>query len=124
MIGRKIYAQRETLTRSSKQVKLVRKYFQIYVHVLPEVVLSFGDLLSLYAKEVISKVVDTDLIELNKLPKDAVEEYYAKAKSYKKGFYVSKDIHEKWGKIPHSLKKKAQFLVNQMLLEKKKEAGL
>ncbi len=124
MVVRKIYARRGGSTRLDHQTRPIRKYYQVYVHILPDLSIAFGDLLSPYAKEIISQVVDMDWKELNKLPKDAVEEYYAKAKGNKKGFYVEKAVHEKWGKMPRLLKKKAQYMVNQLLLEKRREVGL
>jgi hypothetical protein len=124
MAVKRIYARRGGSTRLDRQIRPIRKYYQVYVHILPDLLVVFGGLLSPYAKEVISQVVDMDWKDLNKLPKDAVEEYYAKAKGYKKGFYVEKEVHEKWSKIPHALKKKAQYMVNQLLLEKRREVGL
>ncbi len=124
MVGRKIYARRGGSTRLDRQTRPIRKYYQVYVHILPDLLVAFGDLLSPYAKEIISQVVDMDWKDLNKIPKDAVEEYYSKAKGNKKGFYVEKAVHEKWGKIPHALKRKAQYMVNQLLLEKRREVGL
>jgi len=118
MSVRKIYVRRGGSARP------IRKYYQVYVHILPDLLVVFGDMLSPYAKEVISQVVDMDWKDLNKLPKDAVEEYYTKAKGNKKGFYVEKEVHEKWGEIPHALKRKAQYMVNQLLLEKRREVGL
>jgi hypothetical protein len=121
---RRIYARRGGSARLDRQPKPIRRYYQVYVHILPDLLIAFGDMLSPYAKEVISQVVDMDWKDLNKLPKEAVEEYYAKAKGNKKGFYVEKEVHEKWGKIPHALKRKAQYMVNQLLLEKRREVGL
>jgi hypothetical protein len=121
---RRIYARRGGSARLNRQSTPIRKYYQVYVHILPDLLVAFGDMLSPYAKEVISQVVDMDWKDLNKLPKNAVEEYYAKAKGNKKGFYVEKEVHEKWGKIPHALKRKAQYMVNQLLLEKSREVGL
>jgi hypothetical protein len=124
MVVKKIYARRGGSTRLDRQVRPIRKYHQVWVHILPDLSLAFGDMLSPYAKEVIYKVVDMDWKELNRLPKDAVEEYYTKAKDNKKGIYVEKEVHEKWSRIPKALKKKAQYMVNQLLLEKKAEVGL
>jgi hypothetical protein len=121
---RRIYARRGGSARLTRQPNPTRRYYQVYVHILPDLLIAFGDMLSPYAKEVISQVVDMDWKDLNKLPKEAVEEYYAKAKGNKKGFYVEKEVHEKWGKIPHALKRKAQYMVNQLLLEKRREVGL
>jgi hypothetical protein len=121
---RRIYARRGGSARLDRQPKPIRRYYQVYVHILPDLLIAFGDMLSPYAKEVISQVVGMDWKDLNKLPKEAVEEYYAKAKGNKKGFYVEKEVHEKWGKIPHALKRKAQYMVNQLLLEKRREVGL
>jgi hypothetical protein len=121
---KRIYARRGGSVRLDYQSRPTRKYYQVYVHILPDLLIAFGDMLSPYAKEIISRVVDMGWNDLNKLPKDAVEEYYTKAKGYKKGFYVEKEVHEKWGKIPHALKRKAQYMVNQLLLEKRREVGL
>ncbi|MCI4454109.1 MAG: hypothetical protein JHC25_04070 [Thermodesulfobacterium sp.] len=121
---KKIYARRSGSTRLDRQTKPIRRYYQVYVHILPDLVKAFGDLLSSYAKEVISQVVGMDWKDLNKLPKDAVEEYYTQAKGNKKGFYVEKEVHEKWNRMPKALKKKAQYMVNQLLLEKRAEVEL
>jgi hypothetical protein len=101
-----------------------RKRTQVYVAVLPELVQAYGDLIYPYLKEAISKVVDVDWREINKLPKDTVEEFYTKAKHIKRGPLVSEEVYDKWSAIPFVLKKKAQYWINQWLLEKAKELEL
>jgi len=83
---------------------------------LPEVVEKFGDLLSYYAKDFISQVAGLSLKEINQIPKEPAEEYYRRA-SIKKCFYVDKETYEKWHRIPRSLKKRLQYLINQKLME-------
>jgi hypothetical protein len=103
----------------------VRKKHQIFVALLPEVLEAYGDLISIYLREALAKLAEVDLRELNKLPKDAVKEYYEKARPYRKGVHVHPDVYEKWLRIPYGgLKKKAQYWVNQWLLEKAKELEL
>jgi hypothetical protein len=95
---------------------VMRKYYQVHVFMLPEVVEKFGDLLSYYAKDFISQVVGLSLKEISQIPKETAEEYYRRA-SIKKGFYVDKETYEKWHRIPRSLKKRLQYLINQKLME-------
>jgi hypothetical protein len=77
-----------------------------------------------YLREGISKVVEVDWLELNKLPKDVVNEFYAVGREYRKSVRVSPEVYEKWEAIPRLLKKRAQFWINQWLLEKAKELEL
>jgi hypothetical protein len=105
-------------------LKARRRKTQVYISVLPELVQVYGDLIHTYLKEAVSQVVEVDWRELNRLPKDAVEEFYAKAKAIKKGPRVREDVYDKWLAIPFHLKKKAQYWINQWLLEKAKELEL
>ncbi len=103
----------------------VRKKHQVFVALLPEVKEAYGDLLSLYLREAVAKLVEVDLRELNRLPKDAVVEYYNKARPHRKGVHVPPEVYEKWLRIPYGgMKKKAQYWINQWLLEKAKELEL
>jgi hypothetical protein len=91
---------------------------QVVVALLPEIIEIYGDLLPTYLMEAISQVVEVDWIELNRLPKDAVEEFYVVGREYRKGVRVSPEVYEKWSAIPRLLKKRAQYWINQWLLEK------
>jgi len=104
-------------------VKVERKP-QIFVALLPEIVQAYGDLLPTYLREGISKVVEVDWRELNSFPKDAVEEFYAVGRAYRKSVRVEPEVYEKWFAIPRLLKKRAQYWINQWLLEKAKELEL
>jgi hypothetical protein len=97
---------------------------QIFVALLPELLQAYGDLLPTYLREAISRVIEVDWIELNKLPKDAVDGFYAVGKEYRKSVRVSPEVYEKWESIPRLLKKRAQYWINQWLLEKAKELKL
>jgi hypothetical protein len=109
---------------SSGSVKVCRRKTQVYISVLPELVQAYGDLIYIHLKEAVSQVVEVDWRELNRLPKDAVEEFYAKAKDIKKCPRVREDVYDRWVAIPFHLKKKAQYWINQWLLEKAKELEL
>jgi len=103
----------------------VRKKHQVFVALLPEVLSAYGDLISPYLREAVAKLVEVDLRVLNRLPKEAVVEYYDKARPYRKGVHVSPEVYEKWLRIPYGgMKKKAQYWINQWLLEKAKELEL
>jgi hypothetical protein len=97
---------------------------QIFVALLPELVQAYGDLLPTYLKEGIVKVIEVDWRELNRLPKDAVEEFYAVGKHHRKGVRVSPEVYAGWEAIPRPLKKRAQYWINQWLLEKARELEL
>jgi hypothetical protein len=73
---------------------------QIFVALLPELVQAYGDLLSTYLREGIAKVIEVDWRELNKLPKDAVEKFYAIGKQHRKGVRVSPEVYAGWEAIP------------------------
>jgi hypothetical protein len=105
-------------------VKVRRRKTQVYISVLPELVQAYGDLIYIHLKEAVSRVVEVDWRELNRLPKDAVEEFYAKAKDVRRGPRVREDVYDKWIAMPFHLKKKAQYWINQWLLEKAKELEL
>ena len=103
----------------------VRKKHQVFVALLPEVLEAYGDLISPYLREAVSKLVEVDLRVLNRLPKDAVMEYWDKARPNRKGVHVKPEVYEKWLRIPYGgMKKKAQYWINQWLLEKAKELEL
>ncbi len=104
-------------------VKVERKP-QVFVALLPELVQAYGDLLPTYLRESIAKVNEVDWRELNRLPKDVVEEFYAVGKVHRRSVRVEPEVYEKWAVIPRLLKKRAQYWINQWLLEKAKELGL
>jgi hypothetical protein len=97
-------------------VKVERKP-QIFVALLPELVQAYGDLLPVFLREGIVQVIGMDWWELNKLPKDAVDEFYAVGRQYRRSVRVSPEIYVCWKAIPRSLKKRAQYWINQWLLE-------
>jgi hypothetical protein len=102
----------------------VKRNPQVFVALLPEVVEIYGDLLPTYLREGIAKVIEVDWRELNRLPKDAVEEFYAVGKLHRRGVRVSPEVYAGWETIPRLLKKKAQYWINQWLMEKAKELEL
>jgi hypothetical protein len=97
---------------------------QVSVALSPELVSAYGALLPTYLKEGVSKVIEVDWRELNRLPKDVVEEFYATAKLHRRSVRVSPEVYEKWEVIPRLLKKRAQYWINQWLLERAKELEL
>jgi len=116
MAVKKIYAKRGETARVIKK--------QVFTYLLPEILEAYGDLLPYYLKQAFLEVVNVSWAELNKLPKDVVEEYYKKAKRNRRGVYVRADIQERWAEIPFKLKRKAHYWINQYLLKKKAEVGL
>jgi len=116
MVVRRIY------TRKGETARVIKK--QVLTYLLPEIIEAYGDLLPYFLTQAFSEVVNVSWAELNKLPKDAVEEYYKRAKPYRRGAHVRADIQEKWVAIPFKLKKKAHYWINQWLLKKKEEVGL
>jgi len=103
----------------------VRKKHQVFVALLPEVLDAYGDLITPYLREAVSKLAGVDLRDLNRLPKDVVMEYYNKARPNRKGVHVPPDVYEKWLRIPYGgMKKKAHYWINKWLLEKAKELEL
>jgi len=116
MVVKKIYAKRGETARVIKK--------QVFTYLLPEILEAYGDLLPYYLKQAFLEVVNVSWAELNKLPKDVVEEYYKKAKRNRRGVYVRADIQERWAEIPFKLKRKAHYWINQYLLKKKAEVGL
>jgi hypothetical protein len=116
MVVKKIYAKKGETARVIKK--------QVFTYLLPEIFEAYGDLLSHYLRQAFTEVVNVSWAELNKLPKDEVEEYYEKARHNRKGVYVRADIQERWTAIPFKLKKKAHYWINLWLLKKKEEVGL
>jgi hypothetical protein len=103
-----------------------KKYYQINYFALPEVVDGYGGLLSLYVKEVIQFILSLSKDELKekllKIPDKDVEAYYSQAIHRK--VYVDELTHRRWYAIPKPHKKRVQYLINQMLLEKLKEVNI
>ncbi len=116
MVVRKIYAKK------GEKVRVIKK--QVFTYLLPEIVEAYGDLLNYYLREAFSELANVSWVELNKIPKEAVEEWFKKAKHTRKGVYIRADVHERWTAIPVKLKKKAHYWINQYLLKKKAEVGL
>jgi hypothetical protein len=106
-----------------KAVQVDRKP-QVFVALLPELVEAYGDLLPFYLREGISKVIEVDWRELNRLPKDVVEGFYSVAKLHRRSVRVNPEVYEKWAVIPRLLKKRAQYWINQWLLERARELEL
>jgi hypothetical protein len=96
------------------------EYYQIGLHVYPEVVKELGDFFSFFAVEVLNEFVNSDLSEIKeKISKINGFEYYVYKRKNKvfKRVYVSKDIHDKWEQIPREHRRYLQFLINKKLLE-------
>jgi hypothetical protein len=96
------------------------EYYQIGLHVYPEVVEKLGDFFTFFAVEVLNEFVNTDLSEIKeKISKiNGFEFYVYKRKNKKfKRVYVSKEIHDKWEQIPREYRKYLHFLINKKLLE-------
>jgi len=104
-------------------VKVERKP-QVFVALLPELAKVYGDLLPTYLKEGVAEVVKVDWRELNRLPKDVVEEFYAVGKMHRRSVRVNPEVYAGWEAIPRLLKKRAQYWINQWLLKKAKELEL
>jgi hypothetical protein len=102
----------------------VRRKPQVFVALLPELVEAYGDLLPTYLREGVSKVAEVDWRELNRMPKDVVDEFYSTAKVHRRSVRVNPEVYAGWEAIPRLLKKKAQYWINQWLLEKAKELEL
>jgi hypothetical protein len=96
------------------------EYYQIGLHIYPEVVEKLGDFFPFFGVEIIKEFVNTDLSELKeKISKiNGFEFYVYKRKNKKfKRVYVSKELHNKWEQIPKEYKKYVHFLINKKLLE-------
>jgi hypothetical protein len=91
------------------------QYYRVSFHILPEVDKKFGKLVTYYAKDIIKEVVN-NFDEIKKVPLELADSYYNNTEKIV-GVYVSKDIYNKWRKVPRQFKKQAQYLINQKLLE-------
>jgi gas vesicle protein len=84
------------------------------------VVKNLGDFFSFFAVEIIKEFVNSDLSEIKeKISEINGFEYYVykrKNKVYKR-VYVSKEIHDKWEKIPKEYRKYLQFLIHKKFME-------
>jgi len=100
-----------------------KKYYQINYFVLPEIIDGYAGLLSLYTKEAIQSILNMSKDELleaiSKISDEDVEAYYSQAIHRK--VYVDEATHRRWYAIPKPYKKRVQYLINQILLEKLKE---
>lgn len=83
-----------------------------------ETVKKLGKSLPCYVKDIVEEVVNMSLQEIEQIDREEAERFYRKAK-IRKTFYVDKETHSKWLKIPKRFKKQAQYLVNKKLLEVK-----
>jgi hypothetical protein len=94
------------------------QYYQIHTFIPSETVKKLGKSLPCYVKDIIKEVVNMNLQEIEQIDREEAEKFYKKAK-IRKTFYVDKETHDKWLKIPKSLKKRLHYLVNKKLLEVK-----
>jgi hypothetical protein len=94
------------------------QYYQIHVFMPSEIVKKLDKPLLYYIKDIIKKIVNMSLQEIEQIDREEAERFYRKAK-IRKTFYVDKETHDKWLKIPKSLKKKLHYLVNKKLQEVK-----
>jgi hypothetical protein len=89
------------------------QYYQIHIFMPSK---KLDKLLSCYVKNIINQVVNMSLQEIEQIDREEAERFYKKANT-RKTFYVDKEIHDKWLKIPKSLKKRLHYLVNKKLQE-------
>jgi len=104
----------------------MKKYYQIHYFALPEVIDGYAEVLSFHTKETIESILNMskdELLEtLSKLNNEDVNAYYRRA--IRRKIYADEAMHHKWCAIPKVYKKRTQYLINQMLLEKLKEVNL
>jgi hypothetical protein len=94
------------------------QYYQIHIFMPSKTVEKLDKSLSNYVKDIIKEVVNMSLQEIEQIDREEAERFYKKAK-IRKTFYVDKETHDKWLKIPKSLKKRLHYLVNKKLSEVK-----
>jgi hypothetical protein len=94
----------------------MKKYYRVFFHITPELKETLGKFITYYAKDIVAEIVNMNLDEIKKVPIEAADEFY-KNKVDQIAVYVDKEIYDKWRNIPWHLKKQAQYLINQKLLE-------
>jgi hypothetical protein len=94
------------------------QYYQIHIFMPSETVKKLDKALPCYVKDIIKEVVNMSLQEIEQIDREEAERFYRKAK-IRKTFYVDKETHSKWLKIPKSLKKRLHYFVNKKLSEVK-----
>jgi IS5 family transposase len=104
----------------------MKKYYTANFLAKPEVIEGYGGLLTPYAREVLQSIFSISKEELkeelSKIPEEEVEAFCKSSKRIK--VYVDETINRKWLAIQRRYKKQAQYLINQMLLEKLKEVDI
>jgi len=103
-----------------------KKYYAVNFAAKPEIIDGYGGLLTPYTREVLQAIFSMDKEklkeEISKIPEDEVEAFYKSSKRIK--VYVDETINLKWRAVQKRYKKRVQYLINQMLLEKLKEVNI
>jgi hypothetical protein len=96
--------------------KSMKKYHRVFFHITPKLKENLGKFITYYARDVVAEIVNMSLDEIKKVPIEVVDRYYRDTVD-EVAVYVSKEIYDKWRNIPWHLKKQAQYLINQKLLQ-------
>jgi len=104
----------------------MKKYYQVHIAMMPEILERYNGYISRYAKEIVYQIVEMAPKELkdevSKYNKEEVEKFYKG--TIRHSIYVDKETNNKWTEIPWLMKKPVHYLINLKLLEKAKEVGL
>jgi len=103
-----------------------KKHYAISIVTTPEVRNCYGELLSRYGREAFRSLFSMDKEEryekLSKISDDDVKAFYKSGIRTK--VYVDETMNHKWLTIPRRYKKRAQYFITQILLEKLKEVNV
>jgi hypothetical protein len=94
------------------------QYHQIHIFMPFKTVKKLDKILSCHVKDNINQIVNMSLQEIEQIDREEAERFYKKAR-VRKNFTWIKKFHDKWLKIPKSLKKGLHYLVNKKLREVK-----
>jgi hypothetical protein len=91
------------------------KYHQLTFWYVPEVYKKLEDLSHYYMKEYLKEYLNNDVKSFLDVSQVEAEQFFSNGRICKR-VYITKEIHEKWKPLPHSIKKRLFFLVNKKIL--------
>jgi hypothetical protein len=93
-----------------------KKYYQIYIWLIPEVDEKLDDISNYYMKEYLKKLLNKDIESFLSISQSEIKEFFGNGYIYKR-IYADKELYEKWRLLPKVVKKRLYYLVNNKLLE-------
>jgi hypothetical protein len=94
-----------------------KKYYQIYIWLIPEIDEKLDDISNYYMREYLKKLTNMDIENFLPISQEEIKRFFSKGITTKRVYFTDKEFHEKWKQLPKVVKKRIYYLVNKKLLE-------